>query len=208
MNSNSIDKNEIINLYLSNPYYTNSEIAKMYNISSQYIGRILKPFKTDKKSEIENLYFNLKKNITEISFELQLSAPTVRKILRSFGNRYEEEKNNRKLLSRERARKSKKEYAEQIRRMKKEEQLVLKNLLNLQIQHSLEISTKRRISSKNLVVQNLGHFKYNKDKTSLIFSENWVVPNDFPKRISVKIIRENLNCKLYEKGIDDRSINK
>lgn len=199
-------KDEIILKFKSNPLYTDKELAEVFGVSRQYIGRILREYKEDKEKLVPILFFCQGKTITEIEYETNITAPTIRKILKKFGKRYELEKEMRRSKANERARECKKSYMERRRREANEENALIVGMMQQQKYNALEMSSTRPLTNRSIVEDNLSHYTYNKNKTYLVFKDNYILPHNFPKKISCKISLITTSCKKFENGVDGTTI--
>lgn len=203
----SNSRREAINAaYASNPKYTNTELAQMFDCTEQYVSKILRPQRRKITDEIKKLYFEKKKCQKEICEKIGVSLPTIRKILKATGEEYLNELDRRKKETRERSRESNRKYMENVRK-NREDALIMNELLRLQHQHALEMSTSSKVTTTQIVEQNITHYAYNKSKTALVFKEPWALPGDMPKRLSIKVFSE-CEHKTFEKGVDGTTINK
>ncbi|ARC83113.1 helix-turn-helix family protein [Clostridium argentinense CDC 2741] len=189
----------IINFYKSNPTLTNKEIAEHFNVSPQYVSKILKGQKENVTQKITQLYFEKKMSITEIHIELNVSMPTIRKILKLENLKFVEEKRRRKEATQEKRKLNKKNtYMTSEKRLEDIE--IMAQLKRLQAITAKQDSRSRKLSTEDMVKQNLQHYKYNIEKERLELDMNCSIPTGIPKKYSVK--QHIVKNKTYTEGID------
>lgn len=202
--STCTNKNNILKYHKENPLLKNKEIAKYFNVSPQYISKILKETikneKNNLEEEVSRLFFNEKYSITEISNFLNVSIPTVRKILKDDETKFTLEKNNRKKINQE-ERKRKRKLANA-----SEDKEIFANLKHLQEVTALQDSRNSKISDIQMINLNRQHYTFNKKKTSLELTiKDCAIPDGIPKKYSIKS-NYNTYQSTYSNGIDGRSI--
>ena len=180
-------RSEIIETYKNNSLLTNTQIARKFGTSPQYISQILKELRIDKESEILRLYFDEGKTKTDISNLSVATLPTIRRTLESQGERYIEEELKRKQNTREMQHKKKIENNRKRRGQSVNDFEVMEGLRQLQANHALDMSIGSKISNTQMVLINIQRYELSKSGKSLKYSYEAVPPSDLPKRISVKL---------------------
>lgn len=133
---------------------------------------------------INNLYFNQKMKLTDISKNVGKSISTISRVIRK-DSRYMEEKDNRKKENKEKHIRDTKNYMKNKRKIEqfigKQDDLILKNLHN---QASLELSFRKSLNN-NALRKWCDSYKFNKKKRKYEFDDSSVIrPIDFPKYIN------------------------
>ena len=141
---------------------------------------------------IKKLYFDKKLECKVISNKLKIPLYQITRILKKCGREYEREKESRIKIHQKR----KQEQQE-------EDQSIFAKLAYDNKNNVMGMSRKRKISTIQIVTENLQHYEYTKDKEHLSFVQTKSTgkcPHDLPKKISVHIYR--CEYAAYEEGID------
>ena len=136
----------------------------------------------DKKTHIQNLYFNEEKTLTEIAKELNTSVSYISKILRT-NKMYliEKEKRKRENLSKRRIKQKEIIYKN---RKNKEKDLSYYELKSAHEQASKELSKSRKLGTEAIRKWCGTSYKYNKKKNRYEFQEDKSLRSlDLPKYI-------------------------
>lgn len=140
------------------------------------------------KDEILDLYFNKKLKQNEIAKELNIAKSTVSKII-SKDARYVMEKEQRKLINKEKHNKQIKECTEKRRKEKQLcnnlDDLILKRM---HIEASMELSGGRKpINNRAFRDWNTSIYEFNEKNKSYVLKKGINVGADVPKKINWKI---------------------
>lgn len=131
----------------------------------------------DKIAMINELYFEEKKNLTEIAQIIDTSVSYISKILRK-NERYKKEKEKRKQENLIQRRETQKELIYTKRKIKKST-----DYIDLKKQHedaAKELSKHSSIGNQDLRKWCSSAYKYNKNKNRYEFDKNLPKPPDFP----------------------------
>ena len=138
----------------------------------------------NKKEIIQDMYFNEKKTLTEISKKLDLTVGYISRILKK-NEKYLEEKQKRKDENLAKRRSLQKEMIYKGRKQK-EIDLEYIALQNQHEQAAREFSKTRRLGTEAIRKWCSGAYKYNSSKRRYEFDEgNSVKPADLPQYIKV-----------------------
>ncbi len=183
---------EIIKYYNQHKNKKYKEIAEKFSVSPQYVGRVLKDFgenNENKIADIKIMYYEKHMSMTDISNELDISLPSIRKILKETPVKFIEEKKKRKEKTREKNKAAKRnrrcsgdELIEEIRTMA--------YLEHAQRVCAIEDSQSRKLTNKDLINMNRQHYKYNPKKDRYEINMECAIPYGLPKvfKISAKYL--------------------
>ena len=191
-------------LYMDDKNISPEEIANrlkccrktVYNVLNKNINFIQQKKKRIRKNEetqilIKKLYFDNKLDCKSISKKTKIPLYQITRILQKCGG-YEKEKN----LRRKAYERGKKQQQEDDREIFAKLEWDNKN-------NVMGMSRKRKISTVQIVTENLQHYEYTKDKEHLSFVQTKFTgkcPHDLPKKINVHIYR--CDYAADEEGID------
>ena len=137
----------------------------------------------DNKEQILDIFYNSHLKQTEIAKIIGVSTQYISKIVKK-DSRYEQEKEYRKKLSKEKRESYLKEFFKTYKRPKKDND----SYVQLQAQldkDSLELSYNSwHISDSAFAIWNRQMFKYDKNSSDLVLKRNIVVSCDVPNRVS------------------------
>lgn len=137
----------------------------------------------DNKEQILDIFYNNHLKQTEIAKIIGVSTQYISKIVKK-DNRYEQEKEYRKKLSKEKREFYLKEFFKTYKRPKKYDDSYEQLKAQLK-QDSLELSfVGGYISDLAFAKWNRQMFKYDKNSSDLVLKKNMVVSCDVPKRVS------------------------
>lgn len=192
-------------LYMDDKNISPEEIANklkccrktVYNVLNKNPNFIREKEECKRKSQetqilIKELYFGKALDCKDISSVLKIPLCRVTRVLKKCGKKYEEEKNARM-----------KKHKEQRKQQQEEERDIFGKLAYENKNNVMGMSRKRKISTIQIVTENLQHYEYTRDKEHLNFVQTKSTgkcPYDLPKKISVHIYR--YEYATYEEGID------
>ena len=137
----------------------------------------------DNKEQILEIFYNSHLKQTEIAKIIGVSTQYISKIVKK-DSRYEQEKEYRKKLSKEKRESYLKEFFKTYKRPKRDDDSYEQLKAQLK-QDSLELSfVGRYISDLAFAKWNRQMFKYDKNSSDLVLKRNIVVSCDVPKRVS------------------------
>ena len=137
----------------------------------------------DNKEQILDLFYSSHLKQTEIAKNIGVSSQYISKIVKK-DSRYEQEKEYRKKLSKEKRESYLKEFFKTYKRPKKDDDSYEQLKAQLK-QDSLELSfVGGYISDLAFAKWNRQMFKYDKNSSDLVLKRNIVVSCDVPKRVS------------------------
>lgn len=139
-----------------------------------------------KQDKIKELYFNEKYSQKEIAGILKVSTKYVSKIL-LLDARYEEEKERRKLLSKQKHKANTINYINRNRKNKKQDD-IYQHLQQMHQQASRELSGRRVINNQAFRKWNSSIYNYNKNTNAYHLKRGIVTGFDAPKKINCKIL--------------------
>ncbi len=133
------------------------------------------------KENIINLFYKEHLKAKEIATKLDTSSSYITKIIKS-DNRYTQEKNYRKELSKEKRKKSQNKFIKNKREQKRLDESF--NIVQAQhIQASIELSKSKHLSNENFRKWNTSAYHYNPSKHRYEFDERLGRASDVPKYI-------------------------
>lgn len=139
--------------------------------------------KSDKKESIINLFYIEHLKVKEIAEIINVDSSYITRIIKS-DDRYLNEKNNRKVISRKRHIENTKTSVKKSRDVKKfnnkVDDLILKNLHR---QASIELSKGKHLTNENYRKWNYSAYRYNPSKKRYEFCEELGRSYDVPKYI-------------------------
>ena len=143
--------------------------------------------KIGKNEDIIRLFYEEHKRPTDIAEELEVSKSYITKVIKK-DERYDEEKEYRKNISKENHKASKRNYINNKRQTEKQEYQAMIIQINKDNEY---LSTKAQISDLDFVKWNRGMFQYDKNSSDLVLKRGFKFAFDVPKRVSNVI---NANC--------------
>lgn len=139
--------------------------------------------KVNKKDSIINLFYDEHLKVKEISKIINVDSSYISRIIKG-DDRYLDEKNNRKVISKKKHKENTKTIIKKSRDVKKfnnnVDDLILKNLHR---QASIELSKGKHLSNENYRKWNYSAYKYNPSKKRYEFCEELGRSYDVPKYI-------------------------
>lgn len=178
----------IIKFYEEHPNVKYKDIAHKFNVSPQYVGRILKDVANNKSDyivQVKRMYFEERLSITNIYERLEesISMPTIRKILRSNQKEFIEEKERRKQETRQRNKQVKKSRSSED---VLEDIKIMAALEHMQKVCAIEDSRSSKLTSRDLILMNRQHYEYNckKDRYELK-NLGCAIPAGLPKILKI-----------------------
>ncbi|MEG0296743.1 MAG: hypothetical protein RR620_08485 [Clostridium sp.] len=193
-------KQQIIDYYCQNSSKQDiklSEIASLYNVKESYVSRCLKEHrKSDKKVLNENikvLFYKENKNINDISEILDVSVPTVRKVLKSNVEEFNIEIERRKVESLNNRKAYKLEYNKIARLEKRREEEYIKNeMKRLQEIHARSMSVKSKMSDTSMVAYHGRHYNLKQTRGGnkvLVINNDMkhLISADMPRRLDITL---------------------
>ena len=143
--------------------------------------------KIGKNEEIIRLFYEEHKRPTDIAEELEVSKSYITKVIKK-DERYDEEKEYRKNISKENHKVCKRNYINKKRQTEKQEYQAMIIQINKDNEY---LSTKTQISDLDFAKWNRGMFQYDKNSSDLVLKRGFKFAFDVPKRVSNVI---NANC--------------
>ena len=143
--------------------------------------------KIGKNEDIIRLFYEEHKRPTDIAEELEVSKSYITKVIKK-DERYDEEKEYRKNISKENHKVCKRNYINKKRQTEKQEYQAMIIQINKDNEY---LSTKTQISDLDFAKWNRGMFQYDKNSSDLVLKRGFKFAFDVPKRVSNVI---NANC--------------
>lgn len=140
-----------------------------------------------KNEGIIRLFYEEHKRPTDIAEDLEVSKSYITKVIKK-DERYDEEKEYRKDISKENHKTCKRNYINKKRQTKKQEYQAMIIQINKDNEY---LSTKTQISDLDFAKWNRGMFQYDKNSSDLVLKRGFKFAFDVPKRVSNVI---NANC--------------
>lgn len=140
-----------------------------------------------KNEDIIRLFYEEHKRPTDIAEELEVSKSYITKVIKK-DERYDEEKEYRKNISKENHKACKRNYINKRRQIEKQEYQAMIIQINKDNEY---LSTKTQISDLDFAKWNRGMFQYDKNSSDLVLKRGFKFAFDVPKRVSNVI---NANC--------------
>lgn len=191
-------KQQIIDYYCRNSEKKElkiNEIAVLFNVKESYVSRCLKDYRLKHKELIEEkvkkLYFEDGHTINDIAEIVEISVPTVRKLLKSDINRFNMEVEKRKVENLTKRKSYKKEYNKVIREEKKFEEEFIKNeMKRLQAINARSMSIKPKMTDLGMVAYHKRHYKITNTRQGnkvLVINDNMkhLISKDMPMRLDL-----------------------
>jgi len=136
--------------------------------------------KIGKNEDIIRLFYEEHKRPTDIAEELEVSKPYITKVIKK-DERYDEEKEYRKNISKENHKACKRNYINKKRQTEKQEYQAMIIQINKDNEY---LSTKTQISDLSFVKWNRDIFRYDKNSSDLVLKKGFKFAFDVPKRVS------------------------
>ena len=133
-----------------------------------------------KNEDIIRLFYEEHKRPTDIAEELEVSKPYITKVIKK-DERYDEEKEYRKNISKENHKACKRNYINKKRQTEKQEYQAMIIQINKDNEY---LSTKTQISDLSFVKWNRDIFRYDKNSSDLVLKKGFKFAFDVPKRVS------------------------
>ena len=135
--------------------------------------------KIGKNEDIIRLFYEEHKRPTDIAEELEVSKPYITKVIKK-DERYDEEKEYRKNISKENHKACKRNYINKKRQTEKQEYQAMIIQINKDNEY---FSTKTQISDLDFAKWNRGMFQYDKNSSDLVLNKKLKCGADVPKRV-------------------------